>query len=445
MMTPTDEDKAQSGGNKRMSLLDLTDYCVAHSMMAFLLADIRKISALGYIRTKFEHLCIDSDVNPRLSARDMAGFGDLPSLGDEIKEKTSGVTAAHMMALLLVEITQESEEASALKKDKAPPGLLNLTPTEQFRKDVKAANSLPALFRCYNHMLSADVADDIPHVSKDEYPLSQPKNASDTGQLKRADFDPHVSDVEADDRSENMFRLSFSGRFGGRPGLPSFVMNNAVGSRRMSLDLRPSALRRESEIMQQQVEQMVNLQHKFLNESSLPADSERFYNAHELKVLIDQAIESREFWKLGFMQTFFKEGTVSGALARSRTETVWLNDWYEQYQLTYAISINREEKRVTLAFRGAYTKSDWKHIFKWYDTGTSNPIKEDYPNKPKVRSCSNYPSLRLIHALPHLSLHRSPHLLTKSIRFHEGFHAYLFRVRKDTETTKVGEDSRCCS
>jgi len=359
---------------KDLSLLELADWCMAHSMLVFLLADVRLLSSLGYIRTKYEHVCIDSDLVPRRSARDLAGFGTKES------EEPTGITAAHIMCLLLLEIRREVE---AVKGNKEMTPLLNQTPTQNFRRDVRAANGLPALLRCYNEMLSADLVDHIPRVSRDLYPLDDRTETSSFNRLRRADFDPDVSGEDEDGRETLFPRLK----------VPSCVAHNFGTSSKMGVrmsivtpDFRPSLLVSQSQKLKREFESVADVQGQiFSGSAQVPlAETDRFYDDEDLKELIVQSLESRESWKLGFMKTFFRENTVSHSLASSKTETVWLNDWHEQYELTYAISIDREKKKVIVAFRGAYTKSDWNHIMQWYDTGTSNPIKEDYPNKPKV-------------------------------------------------------------
>ena len=139
------------------------------------------------------------------------------------------------------------------------------------------------------------------------------------------------------------------------------------------------------------------------------SNQQQFHDSLSIRQLIIQALDKRDFWRLGFIKTFFREGTVSHVLANSSAEMVWLSDWHTQYECTYAISIDRAKNKVLLAFRGAYTESDWKHIVDWYDTATSNPVKDYYPNR------------------------------ATNIRLHSGFHKYLFRVRKDTNTTKYDE------
>ncbi len=138
-------------------------------------------------------------------------------------------------------------------------------------------------------------------------------------------------------------------------------------------------------------------------------DYPKYHDSETIRQLILEALDQRDFKRLNFIKTFFREGTVSHVLANSRAEMVWLSDWHTQSECTYAISIDREKKKVLLAFRGAYTESDWRHIVDWYDTATSNPVKDAYPGRPT------------------------------NIRMHSGFHKSLFRVRKDTGTTKYDE------
>lgn len=100
---------------------------------------------------------------------------------------------------------------------------------------------------------------------------------------------------------------------------------------------------------------------------------------------------------------------MSRILAKSKAEMVWLSDYHASHECTYAISIDRETKNILLSFRGAYTKADWAHAVDFKECATSNPIKENYPDRPR------------------------------NIRIHRGFHQYLFRVRRDTGTTKYDE------
>ena len=173
---------------KRPSLLELGEETMAQAMLIFLLADLRILSATGRIRTKFEHLALDSDRSPRLTSQDYAGFFDY--------EETNGVTASHIMAILLVEIRREAEDVrkhrgDTRKKGKHKvhhqPALLSpwgssgvsgsaggdVNAKKVFQRDIRAANGMPSLLHCYNEMLSNDVSPSISKVSRILYPLDE--------------------------------------------------------------------------------------------------------------------------------------------------------------------------------------------------------------------------------------------------------------------------------
>jgi len=78
--------------------------------------------------------------------------------------------------------------------------------------------------------------------------------------------------------------------------------------------------------------------------------------------------------------------------------------------LTYAIAVDKEKRRVLVVFRGAITKQDWSRAVESRNfSSVQNPIEEDYDDK------------------------------TATIDVSSGFYQYLFRVRKDTDTTKYDE------
>eukprot|EP00934_Nitzschia_sp_Nitz4_P008542 Nitzschia sp. Nitz4//scaffold5_size260463//72803//75526//NITZ4_000963-RA/size260463-processed-gene-0.306-mRNA-1//1//CDS//3329555283//8532//frame0 len=588
---------------EHMSLLELGEETMAQAMLIFLLSDLRILSATGRIRTKFEHLTLDSDRSPRLTSRDFAGFYDY--------EEANGVTASHIMALLLVEILQEAEDVARHKRRKHPALLSpwvssvdgvppRVNARKVFKRNVKAANGLPSLLHCYNEMLSEDVNPRISKVSRAEYPLDEDLYYSDQERTplrstKIPDGESfHDASLLGDDldlhEQEQKYRFSFqrqdsddAGFFyphepsaaltkdgestidkyglqlpnlpapipqaprrahslgGGYqsstvrpvnlqnpgspqapPPIPAFARrrsnsisvgqatstsvpqpaprvasssfqpahfnpnidsdeedNDSVGRlkdirermekaipdklanrvQQFNTQLKQNLPKSPAARQHQEMEEIAAAQAKLLrwedvNASTSHASVEgrilaaglanevwgdlnastkldenaevknasknnttttstrkqtQYHDTNTIRQLILQALEKRDFWRLGFIKSFFREGTVSHVLANSGAEMVWLSDWHTQYECTYALSIDREKRKVLLAFRGAYTESDWRHIVDWYDTATSNPVKEHYPNR------------------------------ATNIRLHAGFHKYLFRVRKDTGTTKYDE------
>jgi hypothetical protein len=78
--------------------------------------------------------------------------------------------------------------------------------------------------------------------------------------------------------------------------------------------------------------------------------------------------------------------------------------------LTYAIAVDEEKKRVLVVFRGAITRQDWTRAVESRNLRKiPNPVDEDYEDK------------------------------TDTIAVTSGFYDYLFRRRKDTGTVKYDE------
>ena len=574
-------------------------------MLIFLLADLRALSAAGNIRTRFEHLSLDSDEKPRLSSEDYAGFGTHGT-------STKGVTARHIMAVLLLEIVQEAEEQRNLKemgkrqKKRTPleerPAFLFLDrPSAQaanFKRTVEDADGMPTLLHCYNHMVSEDIRKKVVPVSRARYPLNEelvgrPSKTPDRAQdepfalnspgyeesierresetsllqskqksedeitklspvdstttthsknpLTATHFKPTLPETASSVSSDKMPMPQFL-HFGigkgkeqkekategngpqlddqtGAPqhsegGVKSSGQSTKVpgprdyGIRQQMEKIFPTIQRAGTEgagavdkILQNQtahtkdaeqhLDDMAQVQNNLLKFASLssndmdsssddeiiddtvfvaarrkkPADEldslakeqqtfakdpsppdsgnnirlnnrvsfeenppnqsklsntsskkpktkKSYHSSASVRTLMKEAIEARDPSRLAFIQGFFRPGTVSHALASSQSEMVWLNDWNEKYDCTYGLSVDRAKHKVLVCFRGAYTSNDWKHVLDYYDTGTTNPVLDDYQNRPD------------------------------HIRLHAGFHKYLFRVRKDSGTTKVCFESK---
>ena len=133
------------------------------------------------------------------------------------------------------------------------------------------------------------------------------------------------------------------------------------------------------------------------------------YSRKEMVDLMRKAVEDRNEDGLKFLGKMFKNGSISKLMAESHARIVWVNDWYPMKDLTYAISVDTLQRRVMVVFRGAITTTDWKTCLKMRFATIRNPIKDDYEDK------------------------------TDCLRVFSGLHAYLFRKRKDTGTTKYEE------
>uniref|UniRef100_A0A7S4HXS5 Fungal lipase-type domain-containing protein n=1 Tax=Odontella aurita TaxID=265563 RepID=A0A7S4HXS5_9STRA len=125
--------------------------------------------------------------------------------------------------------------------------------------------------------------------------------------------------------------------------------------------------------------------------------------------MMEDALESREYGKLDFMASYFKEKSVSQLVILSQARLVWMNDWYPLKDCTYAISVDPGKKEVLVVFRGAITRADWGHAKDVRLKKVPNPVKDDFEGK------------------------------TDTIALHQGFYKYLFRKRKDNYTTKYDE------
>ena len=130
---------------------------------------------------------------------------------------------------------------------------------------------------------------------------------------------------------------------------------------------------------------------------------------NELLDFMTKCIESRDSHSLDFMADFFYPDTVAHAMVKSEAQFVWLQDWFPIKDCIYAISVDKKKKRVVVVFRGAITRADWSHAFDSKTNRCENPVSDSYVGKGEY------------------------------IRVHRGFYKYLFRIRKDTSTTKYDE------
>ena len=174
--------KGESAGNSsavRVTIIDEAQECLAQSLMMFLFADLRMLSATGRINTKFETLCVDSDVAPRCTSSEIAQCSppDLP-------RHCEGISPSQIMAILIVELRQEvlaqrkrakvllrkrqeergwvpilsAEEDDDNKSDDEDDddaGVLNKLTDRKRRKDFES--EIHQQIRLYNDMLASDL------------------------------------------------------------------------------------------------------------------------------------------------------------------------------------------------------------------------------------------------------------------------------------------------
>ena len=89
--------------------MDEAQECLAQSLLMFLYANLRLLSATGHINTKFETLCIDSNRVSRSSATEMTGLAGnlLPMDIASMNNLHEGVLPGQIMAILILELRQE--------------------------------------------------------------------------------------------------------------------------------------------------------------------------------------------------------------------------------------------------------------------------------------------------------------------------------------------------
>jgi hypothetical protein len=204
---------------QRMSLLELAENSMAQSLMIFLFANLRLLSATGRIGTKYEYFSIDTDKVQRDRATDFAGYSHFDF-------ESHGITGGYMMAVFLLEITQEAED---LRRREAGTGAKGVeiasslsdqgsVPPGQFfgvKNDLEAVNGgMHALLKVFRNMIASDISDGIHNVSKEEYPIDRdpvtPKKADSA--MRRSTFLTPVT-VTDDDETEALF----TGRYSMRP------------------------------------------------------------------------------------------------------------------------------------------------------------------------------------------------------------------------------------
>lgn len=109
-----------TGRHDHRRLMDEMLEGIALSMLIFLIADIRLMSATGRIATKFETIAVDSDLLLRDKSSTLAGTSRDGEVGAPVTPKgqrpETGLSPAQIMAVVLVELkkTMDIQEARAL-------------------------------------------------------------------------------------------------------------------------------------------------------------------------------------------------------------------------------------------------------------------------------------------------------------------------------------------
>jgi len=394
----------EDSGEKVETIMDQIENCLAQSLLIFMLADLRLLSATGRISTKYETLSIDSDRVMKTSANEITCLSD-PRTNHRVG---SSISPAHIMTVLFIEIMNEVQvhkgkinipadgSGNFLQEEtdtfEDPNRLLSIDTGYLQRNAMlkQAEGDMHDLIRGYARGLRRDLKQDLAEVEKAARSTPHMKIKDKIKELKVHFQKPQIKRMRAKSQLETMHEFV---------GIQNSLLNSAGGAALENMHSSlGDAVGRAS----------------FRSSVVGAIDDDESMVDHDkdlLRRMMEVAVESREFDQLHFVKDFFKEGSISHVMAKSTAQLVWLHDWFPTKECTYAISVDVIRKKVLVVFRGAITRQDWSHAFDSNLREVPNPITEEYEGK-----------------IP-------------NVRLHHGFYRYLFRERKDTRTTKYDEIS----
>ena len=169
------------------TILDEVEENLAQSMLVFLLADLRLMSATGRVLTKYETIAIASDPPTRSNAIELAGLrGSLPKnpvSESLIKKMEEGLSPAQIMAVLIIELKRTVEarraEEERLRAERIGPYLPKKDAFKDegfmyFEPDKKSGNyklrakeeDMHSLLRAYADMIGEDLKGEVPRIAR---------------------------------------------------------------------------------------------------------------------------------------------------------------------------------------------------------------------------------------------------------------------------------------
>lgn len=423
-----------------LSMIEQAEDCLAQSLLVFLFADLRLLSATGRIRTNFENFVLASDEFAKLGASKLTGSpDDLDQLSSTSANK--GVSPAHIMASLMIETRKEIVECRKNSAE-AETSMFSTLLEANGRKDYE--DGMHALFRANYEMIGRDLKADIPAFKQKDFPTFERKGI-DMARFPQAANLPDIKeelDHTVDKVKERYRRVSFKTMISRKPQSQEMTNdppstsaedgrrigtrgsnNRGSGGARSSLHRSTSRRASFPDAVAGRgldMDTIEDVGDAFFNMSVIPeesnqssdfahADSNTTVPEDVLLNTMEEAVESRDDGKLDFMASFFKDRSVSQLVILSQARIVWMNDWYPLKDCTYAISVDAGKKEVLVVFRGAITRADWGHAKDLARKQVPNPVEDQFEGR------------------------------TSTIDVHQGFYRYLFRQRKDNGTTKYQE------
>jgi len=413
------------GGRKkeRRTMMQEVEEALAQSMLVFLLADLRLMSATGRVKTKYETIAIASDPPTRSTAVDLAGLDPDNTHDSMVHNQQEGMSPAQIMAVVLLELTKTVEDRRRREAERELAEAAGLDgpiiPEEDvmtFQVDKKTGtmkfagqnDDIHALLKAYADMIGQDLKN----------PTQRAEKRMSMVNLNPEDFKVHEEEEEDEEKedtgNENIGQAAVEAM--GKVAEGTREQMQRAKARRQSI-MQGMQAKKEAKTTEQFGEltdalyrQGVGNRHLRTSLAQSLGRRKRHYSQQELTSFVQDAVDSREYGKLDFLAGLFKDGTVSKFMAESKARIVWMNDWYPLKDLTYCIAVDPQLKRVLVVFRGAITSQDWSRAVQSRNfCEVPNPIDEDYDKK------------------------------TDTINMSIGFYEYLFRVRKDTGTKKYDE------
>lgn len=346
---------------KARTLLEEVEENLAQSLLVFLVADLRLMSATGRIETKYETIAIASDPPSRSTAMELAGLkGPLPknpvseSLVNNMEE---GLSPAQIMAVLIIELKKTVDEARREEEERPRaegmgfPGsrraadafkdekFMYFEPDKKGNMKIRAnEEDMHSLLKAYADMIGEDMKAEVPHIARRASMLYVASES--TRSAVQLPHQPQLSCIsEGEDEDE--------GTEGEAVGT---AVGQAIGKAAGALQQAHAPLQQRAEELRQTImtgplmadeETRTNAEFREVTDAlfrqgagnsslgdKMAGDISHSLSQEELLTIMENAVESRVYGKLDFLADFFREGTVSKLMAESNARVVWMNDWY---------------------------------------------------------------------------------------------------------------------
>ena len=361
--------------SKDVSLLEEMMGGLALSMLIFLIADLRLMSATGRIATKYETVAVESDMMLRDSAAILAGLEgprkldssvlSSPSFSPSSKSRAvreTGLSPAQMMAVVLIELkrTFDAQEAdggdNSLLRDVSETGPAPVSNrksqgwgqgfsnflAEKNRAKMPHEN-MHSLLKAYLHMIGSDLASNVPHIeARRSYLNFMSLRNLDGLEENDEPAEPSLNQLTlAHRRSTTSGNKTMSSRFASMKRNASDAVNLATSGGAVAKaavqqikDIRESMLIGEAAKAQKEIKETTDALFKMgdvnvsLRRKLTRSDAQRGLSSDELLTIMEKAVQSRVYGKLDFMTKFFRDGTISQLMVKSTARIFWVNDWY---------------------------------------------------------------------------------------------------------------------